>query len=384
MNARGPEAAAASAREMRSSALPPVKCLLVDDRAENLVGLRALVAQDGVEVLEAGSGPEALEILFADSDVALALIDVHMPEMDGFELAEVMRGSERTRAIPIIFITADASDHKRHFKGYDAGAVDFIYKPVEPVILRNKVAVFVELGRQRQRLDRELEERTATLRLHEMFTAVLGHDLRNPLGVIMMLAELTRRRATDPQVRENAERIAEAGESMGRLVRDMLDLARARLAGGFALNPAPIALDELLRNIVADFATSHPQRRIDVDIAAPVEGRWDADRIAQAARNLIANALQHGTPGEPVRIGLRDGAGARVVLWVENHGEIPRDLLGHIFDPFRGGQAPGARKDGLGLGLYIVQQIAHAHGGDVVIAPSEGPTTRFELELPRG
>jgi signal transduction histidine kinase len=382
MSPRETQASPANARAPLPAALPPVKCLLVDDRDENLVGLRALVAQDGVEIVEARSAPEALEILFADSGIALALIDVHMPEMDGFELAEVMRGSERTRAIPIIFITADASDHKRHFAGYDAGAVDFIYKPVEPVILRNKVAVFVELGRQRQRLDRELDERTATLKLHEMFTAVLGHDLRNPLGLIMMLAELTRRRTDEPQIRENAARIAEAGESMGRLVRDMLDLARARLAGGFALNPQPVALDDVLRRIVADFATSHPQRPIDVDIPAPVEGRWDADRIAQAARNLIANALQHGTPGEPVRAGIHDDD-AGVVLWVENHGEIPPDLLDHIFDPFRGGGEASARKDGLGLGLYIVQQIALAHGGNVVIAPSEGATTRFEVQLPR-
>src|SRR5579864_7358024 len=121
----------------------PVKCLLVDDLEENLLALSALVQRDGVEILRARSGAEALEILLQDNNVALALIDVHMPEMDGFELAELMRGSERTRSIPIIFITAGTRDQERLFKGYDAGAVDFIYKPIEPRILHNKVDVFV-------------------------------------------------------------------------------------------------------------------------------------------------------------------------------------------------------------------------------------------------
>src|SRR5665213_922504 len=166
---------------------PRVKCLLVDDLGENLLALSKLVERDDVEVLSAHSGVEALEILLAH-EVALALIDVQMPGMDGFELAELMRGSERTRAIPIIFVTAGIGDQSRVFKGYEAGAVDFLYKPVEPRVLRNKVDVFFELNRQRQQLSRDLVERTETLRLHEMFTAVLGHDLRNPLSGIMMMA----------------------------------------------------------------------------------------------------------------------------------------------------------------------------------------------------
>ncbi len=142
-----------------------VKCLLVDDLEENLVALAALLKRDDVELLEARSGAEALELLLVH-DVALAFLDVQMPDMDGFELAELMRGSERTRHVPLIFVTAGARDRHRVFKGYETGAVDFLYKPIEAHILKNKADVFFELHRQKQQLAQELFERTETLRLN--------------------------------------------------------------------------------------------------------------------------------------------------------------------------------------------------------------------------
>src|SRR5471032_733937 len=136
---------------MDVSALPPIKCLLVDDLEENLLALSALLASHDVQVLTARSGREALELLLLH-DVALAFLDVQMPDMDGFELAELMRGSERTRHIPLIFVTAGAREQQRLFQGYEAGAVDFIYKPIEAHILRNKAQVFFQLYRQKQQL----------------------------------------------------------------------------------------------------------------------------------------------------------------------------------------------------------------------------------------
>src|SRR5471030_1850775 len=123
-----------------------VKCLLVDDREENLIALSALLKWDDVELLTAHSGAEALELLLVH-DVALAFLDVQMPDMDGFELAELMRGSERTRQIPIIFVTAAARDQYRLFKGYESGAVDFLYKPIEPHIIESKAEIFFRLHR---------------------------------------------------------------------------------------------------------------------------------------------------------------------------------------------------------------------------------------------
>src|SRR5882757_5017857 len=124
-----------------------VRCLLVDDVGENLLALSALLRREDVEILEARSGSEALELLLIH-DVALALLDVQMPDMDGFELAELMRGSERTRQVPIIFVTAGTRDQYRLFKGYDTGAVDFLHKPIEPHMLKSKADVFFQLYRQ--------------------------------------------------------------------------------------------------------------------------------------------------------------------------------------------------------------------------------------------
>src|ERR1700734_4106125 len=132
--------------------LPRIKCLLVDDLKDNLLALAALLQSEEVDTYCAQSGPEALELLLVH-DFALAFLDVQMPDMDGFQLAELMRGSERTRHIPIIFVTAGARDQHRLFKGYESGAVDFLYKPIESQILRNKASVFFQLDRQRRQLD---------------------------------------------------------------------------------------------------------------------------------------------------------------------------------------------------------------------------------------
>src|SRR6201986_4880540 len=134
-----------------TAAMNPVYFLLVDDLQENLLSLEALLRRDGLVLLKARSGDEALELLLAN-DVALALVDVQMPGLNGFELAELMRGNERTRRVPIIFVTAGTADSQRRFRGYEAGAVDFIQKPIEPDILRSKADVFFDLYRQRQQL----------------------------------------------------------------------------------------------------------------------------------------------------------------------------------------------------------------------------------------
>src|ERR1700710_346895 len=164
----------------------PTRILLVDDLDENLLALEAILRQDGLECVKARSGEEALELLLIH-DVALALLDVQMPGMNGFQLAEFMRGAERSRHIPIIFVTAGSADRQRRFRGYEAGAVDFIQKPIEADILRSKANVFFDLYQQRQQIVAqrdELEAYAAALRTADQhknqFLAVLGHELRNP------------------------------------------------------------------------------------------------------------------------------------------------------------------------------------------------------------
>ena len=358
-----------------------VKCLLVDDRDDNLLSLSALLRREDVELLTARSGAEALDLLLSH-EVALALVDVQMPEMDGFELAEIMRGSDRTRHIPIIFITAGEHDRHRVFQGYERGAVDFLHKPVEPHILRNKAEVFFELYRHKHQLAEELNHRTQTLRLNEMFSAVLGHDLRNPLGAIVTCGHVLEYQSKDPAVKQTADRILSSARRMSRMIDDLLDLTRARLAGGIVLKRDPMDLTALVQRVIQEHAAVRPDRRIECAAGGEIFGEWDADRLAQVVSNLVGNALQHGDPSGVVEVRLEPLNDRAVTLVVRNAGQISDEVLANLFDPFRGHQHNMARTEGLGLGLYIVQQIILAHGGTIDVSSSEGVTT-FEIHLPR-
>ena len=359
-----------------------INLLLVDDLPENLLALSALLRRDGIRLLEARSGAEALELLLS-YPVALALVDVQMPEIDGFELAELMRGSERTRAVPIIFVTAGASDERRVFKGYESGAVDFLFKPIDPHILKSKVDVFVELAQQKAQLARELREKTETLRLQEMFTAMLGHDLRGPLSAIVMGSILLEKKAADETIRKSAARTLASAKLMSHMIADMLDLARVRLAGGIPIRHQPGNLGTLFQEAVDGQRAVAPERDIALEMHGDLDGEFDADRIAQLAANLVSNAIQHGDPARTVACTLDGTQPMDVVVSIRNGGGIPPDVLPSVFDPFRSRDRHRSRGDGLGLGLYIVDQIARAHGGRVEVQAGSDDTTTFCVTLPR-
>jgi signal transduction histidine kinase len=361
----------------------PIKCLLVDDLQENLLALAALLRREDVDVLMARSGAEALDLLLMH-DVALALLDVQMPEMDGFELAELMRGSERTRDIPLIFVTAGTHESHRLFKGYDLGAVDFLYKPIEPHILKSKADVFFQLDRQKRQLAEELRQRTETLHRNEMFAAVLGHDLRTPLSAIMTGVQLLEQQPGDSEmVRRTAARMCSSGDRMGRMIEDMLDFARGRLAGGIPVRIEQMNLESVVRRVLQEQRPAHPDRTIDVQFEGDPMGDGDPERLAQVTSNLLGNALQHGAPGTPVCVRVDGSQPDCLVLSVGNTGSIGPDLLPYIFEAFGGGRRHAGRGEGLGLGLYITQQIVHAHHGRVDVQCENGMQTLIRVTLPR-
>ncbi len=351
------------------------KILLVDDVEDNLVALEALLRAPGLQFLMARNGKEALELLL-EHEVALALIDVQMPEMDGFTLAELMRGAQRTAHIPIIMVTAGSRDRERLFRGYEAGAVDFLFKPLEPSILLNKVATFVQLYRQRVELER-------TLRLNEMFMAVLSHDLRNPVGAVVTIAAVLSAKPSPTMVQQSAERLRSIGARMGRMINDLLDLARSRQGDGIPVVCKPTDLCALIGRVIDELRLVHPERMVAATLPEqPVVGDWDADRLAQLIENLIANAFEHGPPDRPVTVALMV-PDTVAVLSVANEGDISPEALPQMFDPFRSGaeRKPNSTGAGLGLGLYIVREIAHAHAGSVAAESANGVVT-FTVRLP--
>lgn len=355
--------------------------LVVDDIPANLVAMQALLQEPGVRVITAASGPAALESLLLH-DVAVALLDVHMPGMDGFELAELMRGAERTRHVPLIFLTAAAEDQQRLFRGYDAGAVDFLHKPIEPHVIASKVRIFVDMHRQRRQLAEQRDALQESLRINELFTAVLSHDLRNPLSAIRMTGRLLERQAGElPVVREAAERINQCSERMARMIDQLLDCARLR-AQGLRLDAQTLDVAELTRRVLAEF-TGRSTSRLELQAQGDLRARLDGDRIAQVLSNLVGNAVEHGQPDWPVQVRLDGSSATEVVIEVANGGDIPTATRDTLFQPFHSSRTDSAPARGLGLGLFIVDQFTRAHGGTVQLAAAPKGWTCIRVRLPR-
>jgi two-component system, sensor histidine kinase and response regulator len=375
------------------------RVLLVDDLPENLEVLQALLAKPGIELATAESAEQALEILLAQ-EFAVAVLDVQMPGMDGFELAELMRGTQRTRHVPIIFVTAGTHDARRIFRGYEAGAVDFLHKPLDPPVLRSKVDVFVELYRQRQLLASQLEALTAALRLNETFTAVLGHDLRTPLSAVVNAAEVLLRNSNDPLVSLAGARIRQSADRMSRMIEQLLDLAMLR-SGRLALQPEPadllsvcVALADELDPVGLDVDPA--RRRIRVDSKGDTRGTFDVDRIGEVVSNRLGNALQHGRQAGAVTL-LVDGSEPDALsVRVHNHGGMPAAASdggflhcagreSHAVDATQATpsdrSANGERR--LGLGLQIAEQFVLAHRGRIACRSNDEDGTTFEVRLPR-
>ncbi|WP_126975733.1 response regulator [Frigidibacter oleivorans] len=224
----------------------PIRFLLVDDLEDNLVALEALLRRDGLEMHRARSGAEALELMLAN-DYALALLDVQMPGMDGYELAELMRGTERTRKIPIIFVTAAAHDDRRLFRGYEAGAVDYIFKPIDPIMLRSKAKVFFELGRQAQELQRQRDEtRAVSQNLAAALSRLRAHQDNSPLAIVELNADLVIRDwskgAERMFGRAAADMLGQSAEATGWIAAEAADRIRALVAPAAGTQPLREAL----------------------------------------------------------------------------------------------------------------------------------------------
>lgn len=359
---------------------PDVHILVVDDVDQNLVAIEALLERPGVKVLKADSGVAALEILLVQ-EVALILLDVQMPNMNGFELAELVRGNPHTKAIPLIFMTAAINEPQRIFRGYQAGAVDFLYKPVDPDILRSKVNVFVELFAQRKQLSAQLDELRQALRVNEMFTAVLGHDLRNPLAAVLNGAELLLLMSADKKVGAVASRIRSSAHRMEKMVSQLLDVARIR-SGGVELELSRGNYQQLCQRIADELRQAGHANQVQISCSGSADALFDPHRIGQVLSNLLGNALQHGEPDAEVTVRIDGADPAVLTLRIHNRGAMPASMLEHAFSPFRPGREAHSQS-GLGLGLYIAKYFVDAHGGSIMLSSSQDEGTTFTIRMPR-
>lgn len=246
-----------------------------------------------------------------------------------------------------------------------------------------------DIIRFNEAIDQLLAESVLSLTLHidrsrEMFLGILGHDLRNPLSAVAMLAEMLHRQGRDPSSTEMARQISTHTRSMVRMVDDLLEYAAMRIATSFVIMPAPMDLLPLCRDELAAMEAIYPNRPFEFEHQGALTGEWDASRVKQLLSNLLGNAAQHGAESGPVVLSAA-ASGEDIVLSVRNQGPaIPRDQLETLFEPMKryaSGQVRGA-SGGVGLGLYIAHEVAVAHGGAIKVE-SDAEATVFTVRLPR-
>lgn len=387
----------------------PSKILIVDDLPENLQALEALLRHDQRAIYQAASGEQALALLL-EHEFALAILDVQMPGMDGFELAEVMRSTSRTRHIPIVFVSAAGRELDYAFKGYESGAVDFMYKPLDADAVRSKVNVFVALDQQRRETRRQVlaleqsrheqeillrelnqtqQELQRSLRMRDEFMSLVAHELRTPLNTLFLETQMRSLQikrgntaAFGPQQLEAmVQRDERQIKSMIRLIDDMLDVSRMR-SGKLSIRPAKVELMNLLERVVSDLSLQAATTGSSLTLRPHdgVTGCWDEFRVEQVIVNLLTNALRYGC-GQPVEVSVeRDGELVLIAVRDQGKGIAPSDLE-RIFEPYERGARNGEPK-GLGLGLYISRQLAISHGGELRVASKPGEGSIFSLVLP--
>ncbi|MCU1759878.1 hybrid sensor histidine kinase/response regulator [Pseudomonas sp. 14P_8.1_Bac3] len=385
------------------------KLLIVDDLPENLLALEALIKREDRMVYKALSADEALSLLL-QHEFAMAILDVQMPGMNGFELAEMMRGTEKTKNIPIVFVSAAGRELNYAFKGYESGAVDFLHKPLDIHAVKSKVNVFVDLYRQSKAMKQQVEalersrreqeallkqlqstqlELEQAVRMRDDFMSIVAHEVRTPLNGLILETQLRKMHLardnaaafTLDKMHAMVDRDERQIKSLIRLIEDMLDVSRIR-TGKLSIRPSRFDLSALVRNLLQNFAPQidAAESSVTLDAETPVEGNWDEFRIEQVISNLLTNALRYGAKS-PIAVKVySEGDQARVEVRDQGIG-IGEENQKRIFQQFERVTAKHAVA-GLGLGLFISEQIVTAHGGTITVESRIGEGALFRVCLP--
>ena len=365
--------------------------LLVDDVAENLVALEAALEPLGHRLVSARSGEEALRYLLKEDDFAAVVLDVQMPGLDGFATAEAIRERERTKDVPILFLTAMSRDDEHSLRGFAAGAVDYIFKPVDPEVLRAKVSVFVrlyaadrDLRRQQDDLRRQAAELARSNADLDQFASVVSHDLLDPLNVITGYLELLSERLgddLDSESREWIQRMDDCAHRMHSLVDDLLAYSRAIAEGAGERSPHSTELSDAMADAVGNLDTLISRTGSSVEILGHLPAVSGSRReLAQIFQNLLANSVVHSRGGSVhVTVSASTSLQEVTVKVCDDGPGLPPSQMERVFGMFeRSSEGPAPST---GLGLAICRRIVNRLGGRIWMEPnhSEGLTVLFTL-----
>jgi len=388
--------------------MEPVKekfnILIVDDRKENLITLESIIDNPELNIIQALSGNEALGIML-EQEISLVLMDVQMPGMDGFETAELMRGSERTRNIPIIFITATYRQPKQIFKGYETGAVDYLYKPLDRKILQSKIRAYIDFFKQKyalqaatRQLQRTIEEADRAKRMAEeatiaksSFLASMSHEIRTPLNGIIGMTDLI---LMDPdlpeQYTEHLMDIKQSSESLLEIINEILDISKIE-AEKLELEHIEFSLREVIAKVVRLLTIKTFQKGLELlchlPPTLPDNLVGDPTRIRQVLINLLGNAVKFTESGsitislKPVELSEQE---ATLEFSVTDTGiGLPPEKIPHLFESFRQADSSTTRTHGgTGLGLSISKKLVEMMGGTIGVESKKGEGSRFFFTLP--
>jgi signal transduction histidine kinase len=363
--------------------------LIVDDREENLLALERLLGETGGVVVKARSGNDALRACL-NHQFALALLDVNMPEMDGYELAELMRGEKGHSVMPIIFLTAAYRQEEHIFKGYTAGAVDYLIKPFSPEILLNKVKVFLDIYRQRQ----EIAKLNAALAAHaveleaanrelESFNRTVSHDLRSPvLGIANLCRIILEKHAHSFEEKCGTyfQVIHKETLRMDKLINILLGFSKMSHQ---EMTVQETDLSAMARTIVQELQAIEPGREAEFLIADSLVCRGDRELLKIALGNLLGNAWKYSAKEERsvIEFGAIAGDGLAPVFYVRDNGVgFNRNYMDKLFRLFQRLHT-NEEFEGTGIGLVTVERIIHRHGGRIWAESEKGEGASFYFTL---
>lgn len=311
------------------------------------------------------------------------VLDWQMPEMSGIEVCRYVRSTRDAAALPILMLSALGTSDTL-LEALDAGANDYVTIPFSSAELSARVSGLVRIASLRARLARVEAQLRLEADFRERFMGMLAHDLRQPLNAMTVANHVLSRVGTGST--EAAQFLSiqlRAANRMKRMITELLDFTRNRPESGLPLQREATDWEHLLRETLEEIRPNHPARQIELSVEGSCVGYWDQDRLVQLCVNLIDNAIEHGVATEPVEVQLQARA-ERVELRVSNAGgQLPREALLTYFQPFRRAVERGHSGNGVGLGLYIVDQITRAHGGTIEVQNRDG-RTEFVVRLPRG